>query len=112
MADAFTFSVHAVDGAARVGAIATPRGPIRTPAFMPVGTAATVKAMYPGEVCALGADVVLANTYLLDKTKVEKYKFPIQVINTTLPLLMIILLGIILNIYRKRKFTKDFSLKR
>jgi queuine tRNA-ribosyltransferase len=48
MTDAFTFSVHAVDGAARVGAIATPRGPIRTPAFMPVGTAATVKAMYPG----------------------------------------------------------------
>src|SRR5664279_1680362 len=42
-----------------------PRGEIRTPAFMPVGTAATVKAMYPGEVRALGADVVLANTYHL-----------------------------------------------
>ena len=65
MADAFTFSVHAVDGAARVGAIATPRGPIRTPAFMPVGTAATVKAMYPDEVRALGADIVLGNTYHL-----------------------------------------------
>ena len=47
MSDAFSFSVHAVDGAARMGAIATPRGVIRTPAFMPVGTAATVKAMYP-----------------------------------------------------------------
>jgi len=65
MTDTFSFSVHAVDGAARVGAIATPRGSIRTPAFMPVGTAATVKAMYPGEVRALGADVVLANTYHL-----------------------------------------------
>jgi len=65
MSDTFSFSVHAVDGAARVGAIATPRGSIRTPAFMPVGTAATVKAMYPGEVRALGADVVLANTYHL-----------------------------------------------
>ncbi|MGA2487393.1 MAG: tRNA-guanine transglycosylase, partial [Roseiarcus sp.] len=65
MTDAFAFSVHAVDGAARLGAISTPRGEIRTPAFMPVGTAATVKAMYPGEVRALGADVVLANTYHL-----------------------------------------------
>lgn len=42
---------------------------------------------------------------LLDKTKVEKYKFPIQVLNTILPLLLIIVLGIILNIYRRRKFT-------
>jgi len=65
MSDAFSFSVRAVDGAARVGAIATPRGLIRTPAFMPVGTAATVKAMRPEEVRALGADVVLANTYHL-----------------------------------------------
>ena len=61
----FSFTVHAVDGAARTGAITTPRGVIRTPAFMPVGTAATVKAMYPEEVRALGADVVLANTYHL-----------------------------------------------
>jgi len=61
----FSFRVHARDGAARLGAIATPRGEIRTPAFMPVGTAATVKAMYPGEVRALGADVVLGNTYHL-----------------------------------------------
>ena len=65
MSDAFSFSVRAVDGAARLGAIATPRGEIRTPAFMPVGTAATVKAMYPEEVSALGADVVLANAYHL-----------------------------------------------
>jgi queuine tRNA-ribosyltransferase len=65
MTEAFAFSVHAVDGAARLGAIATPRGEIRTPAFMPVGTAATVKAMYPGEVRALGADIVLGNTYHL-----------------------------------------------
>ncbi len=61
----FSFTVHAVDGAARTGAITTPRGAIRTPAFMPVGTAATVKAMYPEEVRALGADIVLSNTYHL-----------------------------------------------
>jgi queuine tRNA-ribosyltransferase len=62
---AFTFSVHARDGAARTGAISMPRGVIRTPAFMPVGTAATVKAMYTDQVRALGADVVLGNTYHL-----------------------------------------------
>ncbi len=61
----FSFHVGARDGAARLGAISTPRGTIRTPAFMPCGTAATVKAMYPGEVRALGADVVLGNTYHL-----------------------------------------------
>ncbi|KQP73107.1 queuine tRNA-ribosyltransferase [Methylobacterium sp. Leaf113] len=61
----FTFRVDATDGAARTGAIAMPRGIIRTPAFMPVGTAATVKAMYPGQVRDLGADVVLGNTYHL-----------------------------------------------
>ncbi|MGD0640544.1 MAG: tRNA guanosine(34) transglycosylase Tgt [Roseiarcus sp.] len=65
MRDDFIFSVHAVDGAARAGAITTPRGVIRTPAFMPVGTAATVKAMYPEQVRALGADIVLSNTYHL-----------------------------------------------
>ena len=63
--DAFAFHIHARDGAARLGAITTPRGTIRTPAFMPVGTAATVKAMYPQEVRALGADIVLGNTYHL-----------------------------------------------
>jgi queuine tRNA-ribosyltransferase len=61
----FSFEVHCRDGAARSGAITTPRGSIRTPAFMPVGTAATVKAMYPAEVHALGADVILANCYHL-----------------------------------------------
>jgi queuine tRNA-ribosyltransferase len=61
----FGFSLLAQDGTARTGVIATPRGEIRTPAFMPVGTAATVKAMYPDQVRALGADVVLGNTYHL-----------------------------------------------
>lgn len=61
----FTFHVAARDGAARTGAISMPRGVIRTPAFMPVGTAATVKGMYPEQVRALGADVVLGNTYHL-----------------------------------------------
>ncbi|MEH3066436.1 MAG: tRNA guanosine(34) transglycosylase Tgt [Methylobacterium radiotolerans] len=61
----FRFDLLARDGTARTGVIATPRGEIRTPAFMPVGTAATVKAMYPGQVRDLGADVVLGNTYHL-----------------------------------------------
>ncbi|MHC2001694.1 tRNA guanosine(34) transglycosylase Tgt [Methylobacterium sp. CM6241] len=63
--DHFGFRVDATDGQARTGAISMPRGTIRTPAFMPVGTAATVKAMYPGQVRDLGADVVLGNTYHL-----------------------------------------------
>ncbi len=61
----FRFAVLAADGAARRGEIETPRGKIRTPAFMPVGTAATVKAMLPEHVRAAGADIVLANTYHL-----------------------------------------------
>ena len=61
----FHFRILARDGAARRGEIVTPRGIIRTPAFMPVGTAGTVKAMYPAEVEALGADIVLGNTYHL-----------------------------------------------
>ncbi|KQT49173.1 queuine tRNA-ribosyltransferase [Methylobacterium sp. Leaf456] len=61
----FNFAIHARDGQARTGAISMPRGSIRTPAFMPVGTAATVKAMYPEQVRELGADVVLGNTYHL-----------------------------------------------
>jgi queuine tRNA-ribosyltransferase len=65
LSEDFLFVVEARDGAARGGKISTPRGVIRTPAFMPVGTAATVKAMYPSEVRALGADIVLANTYHL-----------------------------------------------
>lgn len=61
----FAFTVHATDGAARAGAIAMRRGEIRTPAFMPVGTAATVKAMKPADVRATGADIILGNTYHL-----------------------------------------------
>lgn len=61
----FSFSLDATDGAARTGVIHTPRGDIRTPAFMPVGTAATVKAMMPESVAATGADVLLGNTYHL-----------------------------------------------
>ncbi|MFC3693693.1 tRNA guanosine(34) transglycosylase Tgt [Chenggangzhangella methanolivorans] len=59
------FNVHATDGAARTGELVFPRGSIRTPAFMPVGTAATVKALYADQVAATGADVVLGNTYHL-----------------------------------------------
>ncbi|MDP2081641.1 MAG: tRNA guanosine(34) transglycosylase Tgt [Pseudotabrizicola sp.] len=65
MAQKFGFSVEATDGRARKGVIHTPRGEIRTPAFMPVGTAATVKAMLPESVRATGADVLLGNTYHL-----------------------------------------------
>jgi queuine tRNA-ribosyltransferase len=65
MSERFTFDMGARDGAARSGEIRMPRGVIRTPAFMPVGTAATVKAMYPEQVKAAGADVVLGNTYHL-----------------------------------------------
>ena len=61
----FHFDIHATDGAARVGTIAMQRGEIRTPAFMPVGTAATVKAMKPQSVRATGADIILGNTYHL-----------------------------------------------
>ena len=61
----FSFSVNAKDGAARTGVVQTPRGDIRTPAFMPVGTAATVKAMLPGHVRDTGADILLGNTYHL-----------------------------------------------
>jgi queuine tRNA-ribosyltransferase len=65
MAEPFSFTVTARDGAARTGAIVTPRGAVRTPAFMPVGTGATVKAMFPEDVAASGADILLANTYHL-----------------------------------------------
>ena len=61
----FQFTIHATDGKARTGTIAMRRGDIRTPAFMPVGTAATVKAMRPAEVRAAGADIILGNTYHL-----------------------------------------------
>jgi queuine tRNA-ribosyltransferase len=65
MTASFAFKVTARDGNARQGEIATPRGIIRTPCFMPVGTAATVKAMFPEDVRASGADIILANTYHL-----------------------------------------------
>jgi queuine tRNA-ribosyltransferase len=61
----FSFSIAATDGAARTGIISMQRGEIRTPAFMPVGTAATVKAMKPESVRATGADIILGNTYHL-----------------------------------------------
>ncbi|NBZ89090.1 tRNA guanosine(34) transglycosylase Tgt [Stagnihabitans tardus] len=65
MGERFSYQVTAKDGAARTGVISTPRGEIRTPAFMPVGTAATVKAMMPESVRATGADILLGNTYHL-----------------------------------------------
>jgi queuine tRNA-ribosyltransferase len=61
----FAFTIHATEGRARTGTIAMRRGEIRTPAFMPVGTAATVKAMKPETVRAIGADIILGNTYHL-----------------------------------------------
>ncbi len=61
----FSFSIAATDGRARSGVISMRRGEIRTPAFMPVGTAATVKAMKPADVRASGADIILGNTYHL-----------------------------------------------
>ena len=57
MNNKITFSLEATDGKARIGVISTPRGDIRTPAFMPVGTAATVKAMLPENVRETGADM-------------------------------------------------------
>ena len=61
----FAFTIHATDGRARTGTIRMQRGEMRTPAFMPVGTAATVKAMKPETVRATGADIILGNTYHL-----------------------------------------------
>jgi hypothetical protein len=62
---AFPFEISATDGAARTGVLKTPRGDIRTPAFMPVGTAATVKALTVDQVKDTGADIILGNTYHL-----------------------------------------------
>ena len=61
----FAFTIHAADGKARAGTIRMRRGEIRTPAFMPVGTAASVKAMRPEDVRTTGADIILGNTYHL-----------------------------------------------
>ena len=65
MSERFAFTIDATDGTARTGSIAMRRGTIRTPAFMPVGTAATVKAMKPETVRKTGADIILGNTYHL-----------------------------------------------
>ena len=65
MSSTFSFDLTATDGTARTGVIDTPRGAIRTPAFMPVGTAGTVKAMLPESVAETGADILLGNTYHL-----------------------------------------------
>ena len=62
---AFPFEISATDGAARTGVLKTPRGDIRTPAFMPVGTAGTVKALTVDQVKDTGADIILGNTYHL-----------------------------------------------
>ncbi|VAV98444.1 Queuine tRNA-ribosyltransferase [hydrothermal vent metagenome] len=61
----FTFKINAVDGKARTGVLQTSRGDIRTPAFMPVGTAGTVKALLMEQVKATGSDIILGNTYHL-----------------------------------------------
>ena len=65
MTKKFSYSLSAVNEKARCGIISTPRGEIKTPAFMPVGTAATVKAMLPESVRSTGADILLGNTYHL-----------------------------------------------
>lgn len=65
MSKQFDFQLNATDGLARQGVFSTPHGQIRTPAFMPVGTAGTVKAMFPETVKATGTDVLLGNTYHL-----------------------------------------------
>jgi queuine tRNA-ribosyltransferase len=65
MNSVFSFNLLATDGKARRGEISTPRGMVRTPAFMPVGTAGTVKTMYMDQVRDLGADIILGNTYHL-----------------------------------------------
>ena len=65
MSDKFQFTVLNTDGEARLGEIRTPRGTIATPAFMPVGSAGTVKAMTPDQLAAAGTDILLANTYHL-----------------------------------------------
>src|ERR1044071_7806396 len=65
MAPDFGFTLLATSGAARVGEIATAHGVVRTPAFMPIGTQATVKGVHPAAVRATGADIILGNTYHL-----------------------------------------------
>jgi len=72
---AFPFEIAATDGKARTGVLKTPRGNIRTPAFMPVGTAATVKALTVDQVAETGADIILGNTYhLMLRPSAERVK--------------------------------------
>ena len=72
---AFPFEISATDGAARTGLLKTPRGDIRTPAFMPVGTAGTVKALTVDQVAQTGADIILGNTYhLMLRPSAERVK--------------------------------------
>src|ERR1041385_1281844 len=65
MSRQFSFTLFAADGAARLGEIATAHGLVRTPAFMPIGTQGTVKAVHTATVRAAGADIILGNTYHL-----------------------------------------------
>jgi queuine tRNA-ribosyltransferase len=65
MSETFQFTLKKTDGGARLGEVSMPRGTIRTPAFMPVGTVGTVKAMYLDQVRETGADIILGNTYHL-----------------------------------------------
>src|ERR1700754_3194345 len=65
MSESFQFQLKKTDGGARLGEVSMPRGSVRTPAFMPVGTVGTVKAMYLDQVKATGADIILGNTYHL-----------------------------------------------
>ena len=65
MPDPFSFALHRTDGMARRGTVTTPHGTVQTPAFMPVGTQATVKGLYPEAVAATGAEILLGNTYHL-----------------------------------------------
>ena len=65
MGSKFSFRLIATDGKARRGEVSMPRGTVRTPAFMPVGTGGTVKAMYMDQVRDLGSDIILGNTYHL-----------------------------------------------
>ncbi|MGE0004790.1 MAG: tRNA guanosine(34) transglycosylase Tgt [Parvibaculaceae bacterium] len=65
MSEGFSFTLHETDGAARRGTLLTGRGPVRTPAFMPVGTAGTVKGLYADQLRGAGADIILGNVYHL-----------------------------------------------
>ena len=60
-----TFQIHATDGAARTGVLQTAKGPVNTPIFMPVGTVGSVKAIAPDDLNAIGAEIILGNTYHL-----------------------------------------------